>query len=227
MKYHQIGLGTKIELELYDEKGEKIKTSLVSQFETYDADNNIMEIHVPFTQGKIYTVHPGTQINVYFSRENDIYMFKAEVTERKLTEPVPMLYVRPISPIEKIERRSFFRMDCRLPVQYHVIDPCEKNTDEPKPLIKCYTRDISGGGVCLLTETAYEVGTDIQAYLMLEREICFVGTVVRTIKTKEKGKILYETGIVYKHIDNKDREKIISFVFETQRERIRKSWTKV
>jgi c-di-GMP-binding flagellar brake protein YcgR len=38
---------------------------------------------------------------------------------------------------------------------------------------------------------------------------------------------MFETGIEYKQIENRDREKIISFVFETQRERLRKGWMMV
>ena len=111
MKYRQIGIGTKIELELYDKNGDKINTGLVSQYESYDEDSNTMEIHAPFTQGKIYAVQPGTKVDIIFSKENDIYMFKAEVIDRKMIEPIPMICVKPVSRM-KIERRSFFRMDC-------------------------------------------------------------------------------------------------------------------
>lgn len=224
MKYRQIGIGTKIELELYDNKGEKICTGLVSQYESYDEESNTMEIHVPFTQGKIYTVQPGMKADIIFAKENEIYMFKADVIDRKITEPIPMLLVKPVSLIEKIERRSFFRMDCNLPVYYYVVDAKEH---EERTLIECYTRDISGGGVCLVTDTPYEAGTNIRAYLKLDREISFLGTVVRSIQVREKGKIMYEVGIEYKQIENRDREKIISYVFETQRERLRKGWMMV
>ncbi|NLX76809.1 MAG: flagellar brake protein [Clostridiaceae bacterium] len=229
MKYRQIGIGTKIELELYNEKGDKISTGLVSQYESYDEESNMMEIHAPFTQGKIYTVHPGAKVDIIFSKENDIYMFRAEVIDRKIIEPIPMLWVKPVSPIERIERRSFFRMDCRLPILYHVIEKNAKKNEniEKKPLKKCYTRDISGGGVCIVTDTEHKPGTEIHAYITIEREICFVGTVVRAIQVREKGKIMFETGIEYKQIENRDREKIISFVFETQRERLRKGWMMV
>ncbi|AGC67724.1 type IV pilus assembly PilZ [Thermoclostridium stercorarium subsp. stercorarium DSM 8532] len=226
MKYHQIALGTKLELELFDEKGEKVTSGLVSQFESYDEDSSLMKIHNPFTQGKIYTINSGTKVKVYFSRENDIYVFEADVIEGKAAEPVPMMLIRPVSPIEKIERRSFFRMDCELPVEYCVIDS-EDEINVEKPLIKCYTKDISGGGICMITDVFHEAGTNIKVNLRLDREIVFTGMVVRATQIREKGKIRYETGVIYKHIRNMDREKIISFVFETQRERIRKGWMKI
>ena len=70
MKYHQIGLGTKIELELYDKNGNKInKSTLVSQYESYDEENNLMEIHVPFSKAYMYPIPVKAQIGVIFSSE--------------------------------------------------------------------------------------------------------------------------------------------------------------
>jgi len=222
VKFRQIGLGTKIELDLYNEKGERTVTGLASQFESYDEDTNLMEIHVPFLQGKIYTVHPGTRADIYFAKENDVYMFTAEIIDRKFIEPIPMMWVKPISRIEKIERRSFFRMDCELPVRYYVMDNDDES--EEKPFIECYTKDISGGGICIITDKFHEKGTKIKAYIKLEQEICFIGTVVRSRQIRERGRTRYETGVEYKQIENRNREKIIGFIFETQRERIKKGW---
>ena len=144
--------------------------------------------------------------NKVYNLQKEIFICLAEVIDRKMIEPIPMICVKPVSRIEKIERRSFFRMDCRLPVQYHIIESIDTSINEGKPLLKCYTKDISGGGIRIITDTAFESGTEIQAYLVLEREICFVGTVKRSIQICEKGKIMYETGIEYKHIENRDRK---------------------
>lgn len=37
---------------------------------------------------------------------------------------------------------------------------------------------------------------------------------------------MYETGVEFKKIENRDREKIISYIFEVQRERLKKGWLK-
>ena len=58
MWYRQIGLGTKLELEIGDEDKEKL--ILVSQYETYDEKINLMEILVPFHDGSIRPIHPRT-----------------------------------------------------------------------------------------------------------------------------------------------------------------------
>lgn len=225
MRYRQIGLGTKIELELYGGDGEKKKPVLVSQFETFDEEINMMEIHVPFHEGKMYAIHPKTIMDVIFSKENDTYGFQAEAIDRGFQDNIAILRIKPLTPIERIERRSFFRMDCELEIQYRVVgDLPEEGITGTGPLIKAVTRDISGGGVCLVAETKLQRGTKIEAFLKLNREIRFIGIIAGVREVKEKGKILYNTGVEFKFIDNKDREKIISYVFETQRDRLKKGW---
>lgn len=226
MKYRQIGMGTKIELELYDENGEKTPLILVSQFESYHKDDNLMKIHAPFTQGKIYPVHPKSLVNINFSNDNETFMFRAEVINRINIEPIPMLWVKPVSPIEKIERRTFFRMECHLNIKYRIVDSFSADDNVETTYIEGYTCDISGGGVCLAAETELEKGTKIDAYLYIKKLIRFFGVVVRSIKVRERGKLIYETGVEFERIENVDRESIISYVFEVQRERLNKGWMK-
>lgn len=226
MKYRHIGLGTKIELELYDKDGEKLRPLLVSQYEAYDEAINLMLIHAPFFEGKIYPVHPMTIMDIIFSKEGDTYVFRAEAAERVDEAGILMLKVRPVSPIQKIERRSFFRMECELGIRYRVVQPTLPD-EERESYINSRTRDISGGGVCMKTGEQLEAGSIVEAFLTLDRTIRFIGMVVRCIAVRDAGRISYETGIEFKTIENKDREKIISYVFETQRDRLKRGWKKI
>ncbi len=224
MRYRQIGIGTKIELEMYDSNGEKVRPVLVSQYETYDEKTNQMEIHVPFHEGKIYPVHSGAVMDVIFSKENDTFAFKALAIGREVQDGIAILTIKPVGSIEKIERRSFFRMECALEAEYRVIEALPIEDTGQEVFIKTVTRDISGGGVCLVTDSKLKSGTLLEATLKLERKLRFMGVVARSGEVRERGKILYATGVEFKMIENRDRERIISYVFETQRDRLKKSW---
>lgn len=224
MRYRQIGIGTKIELELYDSNGDKLTPVLVSQYETYDEKTNQMEIHVPFYEGKIVPVHSGAIMDVIFSKGSDTYAFKAQAISREVQETIAILKIQPVSPIGKIERRSFFRMNCALEAEYRIVETLPIEDTGQEIFLRTITRDISGGGVCLVTDSRLKKGTMLEAYLMLERKVRFMGVVARSIEFREKGKIMYETGIEFKMIENRDRERIISYVFESQRDRLKKSW---
>lgn len=229
MKYRQIGLGTKIELELYDEDGNVIRPTLVSQYEAYDEERDVVEILAPFYEGNIYPVHQYMVMDVIFSKENDTYMFKGEAVQRFNQDNVAMLKVKPITPIRKIQRRAFFRIDCTLNVRYRTLDNIIISDDDIKgdgEFSEAKTKDISGGGICMLTDVRLDKLSYIEAFIELDNEIRFVGEIVRSNVIKKRGKLMYETGVEFKKIENRDREKIISYIFEVQRERLKKGWLK-
>ncbi|NLM27461.1 MAG: flagellar brake protein [Clostridiaceae bacterium] len=229
MEYREIGLGTKIELELYDEDGNRLAPVLISQYETYDEESNVAEIHIPFFEGNIYPVHQYTVMDVIFSKENDTYMFKAEAVQRFYHDNLAMLKVKPITPIIRIQRRAFYRMDCVLDVRYRALGDTIPNDDKIKgEFSEVKTKDISGGGICMLIEEKLEKSSFIEAFIQLEpgNEIRFIGEVVRSNTVRKRGRLMYETGIEYKKIENRDREKIIGYIFEVQRERLKKGWLK-
>lgn len=226
MKYRQIGLGTKIELELYDEDGNRIHPALVSQYETYDEESNVVEILAPFYEGNIYPVHQYMVMDVIFSKENDTYMFKGEAIQRFNQGNIAMIKVKPVTPIRKIQRRTFFRMDCTLNVRYRIFDENIPDDEIKGEFSEVKTKDISGGGICMLTDEKLKKSSYIEAFIQLDNEIRFVGKIVRSNAIKKRGKLMYETGVEYKKIENRDREKIIGYIFEVQRARLKRGWFK-
>jgi c-di-GMP-binding flagellar brake protein YcgR len=226
MEYREIRLGTKIELELYDKDGNKMYPVLMSQYESYDDENNIVEIHIPFFERNFYPIHQYTVMKVTFSKENDTYMFKAEAVQRFYHDNLTMIKVRPVTPIMKIQRRSFFRVDCVVNVRYRVFDKAIPEDRIMTKFSKAKTKDISGGGICMLTEVRLDKSSYIEAFIELDKEIRFIGEVVRSHVLRDRGKLLYETGVEFKKIENRDREKIIGYIYEIQRERLKKGWLK-
>ena len=101
MKFRQIGIGTKLELELFNDYGEKVQHLLVSQFEYFDEKTSLMDIHAPFFEGNIYPVHPKARINIIFSKGNDTYMFPTEVVERNIQDRITLIRVKPLRPMKR------------------------------------------------------------------------------------------------------------------------------
>ncbi len=226
MKYRQIGLGTKLELELYKEDGEKIPAVFVSQFIGYDEKTDIMEIYAPIFQGMIYPVPHDTQMNIFFIKSKDTFLYKAKAIERIYQGSIALLYIKPVSEIEKVERRFFFRMKQQLEIQYRSFKILLPDKEMGGDFIFSETIDISGGGVCIIAEDELEEGTFVEAIIKLDQKIRFVGISVRSQPVIKKGKEGYETGIEFVRIENKDRERIISYIFRAQRELLKKGWIK-
>ena len=79
----KLTLGTKLELELYDANGDKIVPTLISQFEAVLPDGS-MEILSPILEGRIYPVHRGTNLDVIYEKNGDLYRFASQALGRKL-----------------------------------------------------------------------------------------------------------------------------------------------
>ncbi|MFH1621838.1 MAG: PilZ domain-containing protein [Candidatus Omnitrophota bacterium] len=109
------------------------------------------------------------------------------------------------------ERRKFVRLDLNTKVEWEKV-----NRDEPASEFK--SKNISGGGICLITDEIINIGDTLNLKIDLP-----------TLKTiHAKGKVVwiegfeivggrrekkYEAGIEFLDINDKDRQEIEKFVF--------------
>lgn len=218
MKLSEMDIGTKLELQMYNAFGEKIRPSLVSELEWAEGEN-VAFIAAPFQGGVIYPVHIGTSLNVYFIHNGDLKRFKAKVLERAADENIPLLKIAVESEIERIQRRQFYRFACSLPVKYRVIDLRDQEQSKKVPFKEAVTRDLSGGGLCVIVgEGELKSGELLECELQLSQDsvVRFRGQVVRVSTQELDGKHRFKAGIWFRKIENKDRESIISYIFQEQ-----------
>lgn len=223
MEEIKLTLGSKLELELYDDNGERIKPVLVSQFETL-LPNGSMEILAPIHEGRFFTIHRETQMDVIYEENGDLFKFLAVVLEQKVSGNIHLLKIQPRSGAERVQRRTFYRFNCLLDINYRFFD---KNADKKEALgefKKAVTKDLSGGGMLLLLNEKPVTGWFLEGVIKVGREVRFKGHIVRVIKVEGKGKFNYETGVEFINITNMDRERIISFIFDQQRKLLNKGW---
>jgi hypothetical protein len=86
--------------------------------------------------------------------------------------------------------------------------------------------DISGTGMSVMCDRALEPGQILKAKFMISRfpviPLVLFGRVVRMIPVKEDGKQRYQVVIRFIDLDEEDRDKIIAYTFQVQRDAIRK-----
>lgn len=217
MEITRLMTGTKLELELYGDNGEKIMPTFVSQFEWLE-DENTAVIAAPIFEGVIYPVRVGWNMYVYFQNRPDLFCFRAVVTGRGINNNIAYLRIVIQSAIEKIQRRYFYRFDCSLPIKFQPIYP-GKGLEGEEPYKTSYTRDISGGGVCIKLEEKMDDKELIACELELfeHKIISFTGRIVRFYTREDDEIYKYEMGVLFEEIDSQDNEAIIRYVFEEQR----------
>jgi c-di-GMP-binding flagellar brake protein YcgR len=159
----------------------------------------------------------GEPLRIHFFLEGHYYRFDTVVVER-VQNPLPLLAVLKPAEIHEVQRRRWVRIPISLPVKFQLEHSTEAEIYEGQ------TIDISGGGIQYRSETALEPGTIIHLCLDLPRRepICCKARVLRFEEDSElKGQ---EARIVVEFVDISEgqRDRIMNFIFEKQREWIRK-----
>jgi c-di-GMP-binding flagellar brake protein YcgR len=186
-----------------------------------DVGVNELVIGAPIYRGEIIKLKVGSFINIVLTGENALFQFESKILE-EITDPLPLLVISKPKNMQKVQRRNFFRIKVTIPVEYRVLpDILETSTEEFK---FAETVDISGGGTLLLISEEFPKETILELKLHLKENLIVpaVGRVVFTKdeKRKDKKKMVAVEFIV---IEEREREKIVKFVFEKQREERQKA----
>lgn len=215
MELSKLKMGTRLDLVVRDEIKTEQRPLLVSEFEWADGIDTAY-IAAPIVEGIIYPVKIGAYIEAYFIEKLELYRFKAEVVQRGVKDNISLLKVKIRGEFERIQRRQYYRFECSIAVKFREY---EKTDEEGKTYQKGLTKDLSGGGLGLLSEEKIEAGKQLEFELKLDENttIGFTGKVVRSILSDLNEKYRYEHGICFKKIENKDREAVIRFIFNEQR----------
>jgi c-di-GMP-binding flagellar brake protein YcgR len=110
------------------------------------------------------------------------------------------------------DKRKHARLDIALSVSYAV-----KHNGDPSEMAEAMSTDISAGGLRLMTPSPLNPGDVLDMEIVLTgehdepRHIKASGEVVWQNKVADKS---FETGAVIKHIDDKDKQYLMSFVFD-------------
>ncbi|ABY92956.1 flagellar brake protein [Thermoanaerobacter sp. CM-CNRG TB177] len=182
------------------------KTMYSSQVQDISKNGTIL-IDTPVYSGHLVPVRIGSIVQIIYFTKQGLFTFYAKVLNR-FSGKLALLEIMPISSVERLQRRQYFRLEKVIPFTYTI------SGGEEDKVYKGLIQDISGGGLRCKVDKKLEVGTIINCVFTLDQEITVSGKVVRYEELLEKG---YEIGICYVDISEKVREKIISYIFEEQR----------
>lgn len=170
---------------------------------------------VPIRKGELVPIRIGSVIKVVFTTKKNTYLFETKITNRQ-REPIPILEVEKPSELITIQRRSYVRIPVNLNVTFKVIP------DEIE--YKAVTLDISAGGALILTKTKLQKGQILDFKLDLpKREPIYCKARVLRILHKAKNRAdQNKVAIQFININERKKDQIFSYIFEKQREWIKK-----
>lgn len=202
--------------------------------------NGDMEIGVPTEGGENVMVPSGVRLEFLFYTRTGIYRCIGHIKDRYIKERMYLLLVERKTPLEKFQRRQYYRFECLLDIYYYPVTKEEAQEiplEELKELRKLGHKqevpksavavDISGGGLRFISDEPGERGDYVLMLIDLERqgttyhlevlgEILFCKRLENDLEIKKniKNKYEYRTQFMIKP---KEREKIIKYIFEQER----------
>lgn len=164
-------------------------------------------------QGLSIAAYQGDNMLVTYWTNTSLFKFKSKVLDL-IVEPLEAILIEYPKEVVKIQRRRYFRMDVtNLPVQF-------SNVNDRKNVYSGSAVDISGGGMAFVAKNE-EINKDDIIYIKMTLSgfpIDLVGMVVRKFIKDEKMQNLYEFSIEFQNLRERDRDRIIKFIFEKQAE---------
>lgn len=210
-----IRIGNNVEIDIYNKTDDKLYTYL-SKIEDIDEKENLY-IGIPIDKGKMITVSKGEDIIINCVKKDGVYNFTEPVIGR-VAKPFPYFIIKTPKKINRIQRRNYVRILVNLLVDFFILN--EDHTEG-----KGVSINLSGGGIKLMLLKPIDIESNLEVSFTLTNGIrCknIIGEIVREdIEENENGKRYYYS-IEFLEVEDKMRDDIISYLFDIQRERMKK-----
>lgn len=170
----------------------------------------------PLKGGQIVSLSPGTAVKVIYTDQMAIYTFISNVISQDSLTPPTVTLGEPYDK-KRIQRRNFVRLEANLTVVFSKVD---ENLELVGEVSWGNTVDISGGGVMFVCSTVLKCDDLIQATVHFSDNdsVRALGKVVRFVENPSSTKFKYSVGLEFTIIEELERDKIIKFIFNRQRE---------
>lgn len=206
-KYLKIGM--KIDIAKSDNK-EVYPSQVLDIIST-----NEMLISGPLKKNDIILLHIDEIIKIFYNVENKgKYYFEARIISRKYS-PIYTLTIKKITEINTIQLREYYRLPSSININKEI--EIIKNNEVQVLNELCEAKDISGGGMRILSNYQHCIGDKIFCIFKINNSIIKIKCSILRIENIDSFNFKYSIGVSFDDISAEDRELIISFIFEQQR----------
>lgn len=216
----EVEVGTSVTIALGQHSKEGGQISYRSKIIDRNESELIIDYPVNIDDYLQLPIRTNQVVDIEYITKGSVYKFPAKII-RIIESPIEsfVINVPNEADITKIQRREYVRINVDVNVAVHSIN------DSFTPFITV-TQDISGGGLAIITpdNITLSEGEKVDLYLVLKSKYSdFVylrveGEIIRT--TVYNG--VRSTSLRFHFDDERDRQKIIKYCFEIQREKLKR-----
>lgn len=202
--------------------------------------NGNVEIAMPLDGTKLILLPLGVRFEFIFYSKGALYRSIGQVVERYKKDNVFMLEIELKTPMEKFQRREYYRYTCALDTIFYELTPEQVALSSIDAIYSSLREeileiqkkqgvivDLSGGGARMNSPYKLASGGNILLELRLENEKMhkqyeLIGDVISSHVLENRKERLYESRIKFRISDNKIREDIVQYIFEEERRKRQK-----
>jgi c-di-GMP-binding flagellar brake protein YcgR len=184
-----------------------------------DVTDQYVAIQIPYSQKLPLRLESQTTVVVKVFCEDALYRFTSVVLAA-VKDTIPVYFLAYPQEVERVQLRQHVRFPIALQFYYQELEPePEESPDSSLPdLKKALSIDISGGGMQILAETSLALGSLLHIQLTIPvrgcvQDISVTGRVKRSIQINDNN-WQCQAGIAFEDITERDRSKIISFIYK-------------
>ncbi len=232
----RISIGNKIELEKIESRlsidPDRKSTIYVSQV-LDEAPNDRIYAAMPMKGGTIVPLAVGDCFDATFYTNLGLHNCQVKITGRYRKGGFFLMELEMQSPLDKVQRRQFFRLESRKPIKYRIIEGEElemiqagnaffpdENALQWKDAVMI---DLSGGGIRFVSAYKEQKGSFIEVQFDIEYneqvEVVYAYADLLRSERNPNNTTIYDQRIMFWKMDNGMREKIIHYIFSEQRKR--------
>ena len=219
MLHDSIKAGDRLEIsQAGDADARKVYISVVEEI----IDMTTLTAHLPIEYGKLVKLDQSAVYPVLFFTEKGMLQFSVSIVEYLKTDGFSLMKLNLISEGERMQRRSFFRLNCVMPFKFSVLCNGAEETDGRFPY-EGVIKDIGGGGVRFITNNEISESANINCALVIENdEIVSQGKVLHK-QHFPKSNYAYQYRVQFMGMNHYDQERIVQFVYNEQRKIVKRA----
>jgi len=216
-----VKVGTAVSIKFAS--GSNDKNMVRYRSKVLDRNEKVLIIGYPVNE-QLYVELPfkeGDEVKIEYIDKGNVYSFQSKV--KRLIKSPFMSFVIDIpnkDEIKRIQRREYVRINTDVNVAVHGID---RNF----PPFITVTHDISGGGAAIITPKGISLqdGEMVMLYLVLKSkysDYVYIKTKAEVIRSQVINDVRM-TSLKFHFKEEKERQAVIKYCFEIQRERLKEN----
>ncbi len=228
-----ISPGVKIELQAM----ERVLLGDASDRKVYESKvvdvigNDRLEIFMPIEQTKLVLLPVNAEYNIRFYTSRGLFQCNAKVSNRYKNGALYLLELKLISPLQKYQRREYYRYPCMLDMQVRDISDAEQQLIDREGIFdaeeiageKATIVDISGGGLRFTGMVPFEPDSIVVCNFELlkdgRKKAYSIAGKLLSCRRLENNPGQYELRVRFVYITPREREEIIRYIFEEERKK--------